>query len=684
MKAILFLVLFGLLYCPLFSQEITSERFPEAYYQLRSDTARLRFLSEIINDSINEGQLTHVYTWAQTGLALAKQQRSDSMTGICYFYIAKAFTYQYNKYDSAVYYYKKVLSYFPDVQRNYHYISLREIMERYADMGIRDSSFSYLNRLLNFIDTMPDQSKRKISLAQNIATTYQWFGLYQTAIHYYQIAIKGNQMNENHRGLGLALANLGELYSEMNDDAKAIDISKQALVHLADVTRPFAQTATNVAEFYANQGEYDSSWHYLQVSMDAEKKINNPEQRQANNLALSLILINRKQFDSARRLLDHTLNDLQQTGNRWNQARAHINLARLDSTVHQYQAAINHFIVARDISRADGTVVLELIALQGLSDLYEKTNQYPQAYQSIKGLQTIKDSLQSVRTKTILADLEINYNVLKKEQQIALLQKDNDLKNLQLKNSRQQLYFILGAVLLLFIIFAIVIYQRNEKNRIRTEKMKAELETQILRLQMNPHFIFNSLNSIENFIMKNEKRLASDYLNKFARLVRMILDNSMNDVVPIAKDMEALQLYIDLEQLRFNHRFSYNTVIDPALLSGDFRVPSLVIQPFVENAIMHGFAHSEEKELKLTVTASLKEDQIHYTVEDNGIGRQRAAAYNRQNKPYHKSVGLKITEERISLFNQSAEKNDYVRFTDLTDENQQANGTRVDILLKAS
>ncbi len=666
------------------SQEITHERFPDPYYRLTSDTARLRYLAEIINDSIDENQLTHVYSWSQTGLDLAGKQEADSMKGKFYFYIAKAFTYQYNRYDSAIYYYKKVIAIYPDIQRNYHFLSLREIMERYADMGIKDSSFVYLNQLLNYIDTIPDQAKRKISLSQNIATVYQWFGMHQAAIHYFQVAINGNQLNHNDRGLGLALANLGQLYSEMNNDQKAIETSKQALIYLADVPMPFCLTATNLADFYANVGDYDSSLRYVQLSAETEKKINNPEIRLGNNLALSIILLHRKDFDSARQLLQYTLGEYSLHGNRWNMARSHINLARLDSTVQDYPAAIQHFQAARDISRKDGTVVLELIALQGLSDLYKKTGQYQQAYAALSGLQLLKDSLQSTRAKTELADLEISHNILKKEQQIELLQKDNDLKNLQLRNSRQQNFFILGAFLLLLLIFAIIIYQRNQKNRIRTEKLRAELETQILRLQMNPHFIFNSLNSIENFIMKNEKRLASDYLNKFARLIRMILDNSMNDIVPLSKDMEALQLYIDLEQLRFNHRFSYNTVIDPALLSGDYRVPSLVIQPFVENAIVHGFAHSEDKQLQLTVTASLKDDRIHYTVEDNGVGRKKAAEYNRQNKPYHKSVGLRITEERISLFNQSSPDGEFVQFTDLTDEQQQGKGTKVDILLKAS
>jgi ligand-binding sensor domain-containing protein len=240
--------------------------------------------------------------------------------------------------------------------------------------------------------------------------------------------------------------------------------------------------------------------------------------------------------------------------------------------------------------------------------------------------------------------------------------------------------------LCLFAVLALVIgIYKWRVNTIRKQagfKQKmAETEMQALRGQMNPHFIFNSLNSIENFIMQNEKRLASDYLNKFSRLIRSILDSSRNEVVPLAKDMEALQLYVELEQLRFNNKFSYHTHVDPVLLQGDYRVPSLLIQPYVENAIVHGISHSHKKDLQLTVTAVLESDTIRYTVQDNGVGRKQSDEYNLQNKPKHKSIGLKITEDRINIFNRQAIGTNIVKFTDLYDASNNPAGTKVDITI---
>ena len=247
------------------------------------------------------------------------------------------------------------------------------------------------------------------------------------------------------------------------------------------------------------------------------------------------------------------------------------------------------------------------------------------------------------------------------------------------------LFKIVTVLCIAALVFAFVRWQIRSIRKEASFKQKiAETEMQALRAQMNPHFIFNSLNSIENFIMQNEKRLASDYLNKFARLIRMILDSSRNELVPLLKDMEALQLYIDLEQLRFNNKFSYQSFIDPVLLNGDYRVPSLLIQPYVENAIVHGLANSEENDLNLSITVTLENDAIKYMIQDNGVGRKKANEYNLQNKPYHKSVGLQITEDRVNMFNHQAMGNNFIRFTDLYDENKEPGGTKVEIIIKAN
>ena len=242
-----------------------------------------------------------------------------------------------------------------------------------------------------------------------------------------------------------------------------------------------------------------------------------------------------------------------------------------------------------------------------------------------------------------------------------------------------------SAATVAIILLTITLIRRRISNIRREAGIKqklAETEMMALRTQMNPHFVFNSLNSIENFIMQNKKRQASDYLNKFARLIRMILENSRDDLVTVAKDIEALQLYVDLEQLRFNQKFLYKTEIDEELLDDDYRVPPMLIQPFVENAIVHGLANSDKSDLYLKVKARLEGDYIKYTVEDNGVGRRQAAVYHAKNRPNHKSIGMQITQERINIFSKQQRSINEVNIIDLFDDRGEPAGTRAEIKIK--
>jgi LytS/YehU family sensor histidine kinase len=239
----------------------------------------------------------------------------------------------------------------------------------------------------------------------------------------------------------------------------------------------------------------------------------------------------------------------------------------------------------------------------------------------------------------------------------------------------------------LIIISSIVINKNIQAKKKQTEselkQRLTEMQMQSIRAQMNPHFIFNCLNSIENFIMRNNKIEASEYLNKFSELIRIMLDSSRVDLAAFTKNMEGIRLYVELEQLRFNDKFSFITDIDPELLNGDYKVPHLMIQPYIENAILHGLSQSEGENLKLFLSAKLKGEYIHYIIEDNGIGRARSEKYKQHNKPEHKSIGIELSGERINMFNQQYNGEGGTEITDLYDGNNNPAGTRVTIKVKA-
>lgn len=222
----------------------------------------------------------------------------------------------------------------------------------------------------------------------------------------------------------------------------------------------------------------------------------------------------------------------------------------------------------------------------------------------------------------------------------------------------------------------------REKFKRDYERKIAEVEMQALRAQMNPHFMFNSLNSINNFILKNDPDNASGYLTKFSRLMRLILDNSRSEWVLLENEIKALSLYIELEAVRFDNSFTYTITVDPEISIETVAVPPMIIQPYVENAIWHGLLHRKEAGGKLIVRVWEESEQLHIEIEDNGVGREEAKRLKSKTATRQKSHGMKITAERMDIVNKVYNVNAGTAITDLEDKQGNAIGTRVLVTLQ--
>ncbi|MCF8239404.1 MAG: histidine kinase [Saprospiraceae bacterium] len=218
--------------------------------------------------------------------------------------------------------------------------------------------------------------------------------------------------------------------------------------------------------------------------------------------------------------------------------------------------------------------------------------------------------------------------------------------------------------------------KKKEQLKAAFSKQLAEVEMKALRAQMNPHFLFNSLNAIKYYVLKRSKEKAAEYLTDFARLIRLVLNNSSQSIIPLDKELEALELYIRIERLRFDEKFDYNLNIDPELDTSSISIPPLLIQPFVENAIWHGLMHKTNSKGLLSLTIRKIANGIECIIEDNGIGRKRAAEVKSKSAQYQKSFGLSITKDRMAM---SKILNNIDLTTEIQDlyENDHATGTKI-------
>jgi tetratricopeptide (TPR) repeat protein len=335
-----------------------------------------------------------------------------------------------------------------------------------------------------------------------------------------------------------------------------------------------------------------------------------------------------------------------------------------------------------------------------LSTAYAKKKQFDSSYLYQKLYILMKDSVASNQYLFKLAAYKDEAAAEQKNAEIQLLQSDQKIKEQQLsKEYLQKNFLIIGIIVLVLLSFIIVrvimLKRKNEKNRrelaenelqlqkLESEKTKVELrqqatelEMQALRAQMNPHFIFNSLNSINRFILQNNKSQASEYLTKFSRLVRLILQNSQVALISLESELESLQLYLELEAVRFDNQFDFTVRIDEEVDASVLKVPPLIIQPYVENAIWHGLMHKEEKG-HLDIMVTQEKDHLLIKITDDGIGRKQAALFASKSATRHKSVGLRITADRIAMLNKSNEMESPVKINDLINTDDSTAGTEV-------
>lgn len=238
-------------------------------------------------------------------------------------------------------------------------------------------------------------------------------------------------------------------------------------------------------------------------------------------------------------------------------------------------------------------------------------------------------------------------------------------------------YMMLGSAIEVFVFSLAMGYRikqsEQEKKNIESEINKVRLIA--LKAQMNPHFIFNSLNSIRAYVITNETKKASDYITKFAKLIRLILHYASKDTILLQSELEALQLYVELEQLRFRDDFGFDLRVDPRIKTNQVWVPPLILQPYVENAIVHGLAPKKDNKI-LRVMVILNQDHLEFVVRDNGVGRNYSKNISKEMNPSHKSMAMDLTQRRIELMDTGHTDKRKIVIDDLT-ENGDPSGTEV-------
>lgn len=440
-----------------------------------------------------------------------------------------------------------------------------------------------------------------------VATLLQELERYKEATVYYKRSIELRKEIKDFNGQSIALLNLGGMLAEqkMFTNAEPYLLEALRLQKTLQQKRIINGCEANLAHIYAETGRYKKA---LKLVRECDTYYMN-EQDTFNVVKISLY-----------------------------ESTAYMNMQKYDRALAVLN--VKHHWIKGNPDYAD----LEEDVLWQFYKVYKAMGKTDIALEYFEEAKELEDNNSSMAIQHGISRMKEQYETEKKQRENLQLRQENLLKDIELNRLN---YFIYGSVLLLLLI-SVIAWTTVRYNRLKAGKVAVEMEQRLLQSQMNPHFIFNVLNAIHTYMLKKDTEESGKLLTSFARLVRSILQHSSTDNISLEEELKWLKDYMRLQQLRFNNAFDYTIEIDEQISPDNLLLPPMLIQPFIENAIEHGFSELD-KPGKLTISYKKTGKEVEISITDNGRGFSTDRPVNP--KKEHESVAIQITEKRINLLN---------------------------------
>ncbi|MHA7059541.1 tetratricopeptide repeat-containing sensor histidine kinase [Aquimarina sp. M1] len=523
---------------------------------------------------------------------------------------------------------------------------------------------------------------RKIKDTIGISNTFSEKGYYYVNTYNYKKAWLAFLEQHNYSKIceislenANSLSNLGLVYSNLRQLDTAEKFYNIALEIMSKLDLPVNEIIMkiNLGSIYIDQKNYEAAIKIYKEAIEVSKLLNEDdlEQTSLNNLAFAYY-----ECGDYKQSLKLSLKSLEVQKSYNNHPHSVASVLHTVGVSYLelgfYDKAEKYLIEAKDLSVVNNYKIILIACYRDLSDVMERSDRFNEALLFHKQYFTIDKSIYNDKITREIQSLEAN-------RRLSRIKSQNKINETRIKQNFNT-YILIGTILfaILLIVFLVCFYREKLKNS-EIKRKKTEVELMALRAQMNPHFIFNTINSLQNLILKSDKFKAYEYLIKFSKAIRLILDNSKESFVTLDKELDLIRLYIRLQQLRFESLITYEECIDEQM-DLSTRIPSMFIQPIIENAILHGLL-GKTFGGTIKVKLFLKENYIHCIIIDNGIGRTAAAIKKDQNKKDHLSMATKNSKDRIRMLINNGYKKSVIKIFDLYDSKGEALGTKVLIVL---
>ena len=502
----------------------------------------------------------------------------------------------------------------------------------------------------------------------------------KAALDYYQEALKlAESIEEPNEYIQSSINNatngIGNVYKSLGQYDLAINYFRNSLEYESDLgnTRGLAINYQNIAECQEAQGQLKASLENYENSLRLNKEVGSERIEVVNNYGIAHVYVHLDMVEEALEKLESILPAAENLGDPEILSSVYIHLGWTLTRLKQFERAEEYLEEGLSLSTRYKLLSNLDQVNTFLHDLWLERGDYQKALKYYKASKAAEREISNDRDRRYVYDVISRSEVEKRSSQIEMLAKENEIVKLRLRRNKNTL--LVSALLLA--LFTIILYILYRQYQLKSDKKLLTLEQSMLRSQMNPHFLFNSLNSIKLYIINNETKNAVHYLNKFSKLIRKILEASSLKEIPLAEELETVELYMNIENIRFSNEIDFDIKVDEGIDTHIVKIPSLILQPFLENALWHGLSSKEgEKSVQVHVKKGEK-GFIQIAITDNGVGRDKAAELKESKVLKRKSVGIDITKERLDNFSKDYQNSFDVEIFDLFDDQGTASGTSV-------
>jgi len=548
----------------------------------------------------------------------------------------------------------------------------------YVAMGKYREGLANYNKTLKLYRKKGNK-KSEGNVLNSMANVYRDLGDYSTSLEYYNKSLSVCEEINDSIGIARAFTGLGNIYKDQSRYDEALEYHEKSLIIQENKKnkKNIATVKSSIGRIYRDKKDHAKAIKFFEEALGISKEIKAENNIAAHLNSLGSTYLQLKNYNIANKYYEEAIKINIKINSQTGLFNSYIGLSKVDLQQNKYNEALTYALKSNEIANNSELIIQQRTVYKLLAEIYENTGDYKKAYKNHQQFKILNDSLFNKENIEKITQLEYEYKYKQaldsaSMRELKLTETVTTTNENLEKTKRNYLWVVIGFLLVSILLGSIIFHQKLRNENSKTQN--AVIEQKLLRSQMTPHFIFNSLSVLQGMILNKEEKKSVSYLSKFSKLLRIILENSRDKTVLLSQELSAIQNYLALQNLE-NDVYEYTILVEDTIDVPLFEIPPMLIQPFVENAIEHAFTDKKDDK-KIDIRLKYADNKLICIIADNGSGYSPQKKTNNEHK---KSLSTTITSERLKILSKDFKMKGYVTIKDRQIDNEK--GTIVTLVI---